>query len=69
MRGDAIYTEFLLVEKFGTGIYDLPYTTIKRFIQIMHVREERNRQADRKEKSGSHVKVTRKMLTSPEDDG
>lgn len=38
VEGCREYTEFLLVQMFGTGIYDLPYSTVSMFLTIIEVK-------------------------------
>lgn len=36
-QGCTEYTEYILVKTFGTGIYDLPSSTVTTFIDIMAI--------------------------------
>lgn len=47
-QGCSEYTEYVLVAKFGVGVYDLPASTIETFLDIMEierkVQEKREKQ-------------------------
>lgn len=46
-KGHEKYTEYVLVSKFGVGVYDLPASTVETFLDIMEieakVQEKRNK--------------------------
>ena len=60
------YTEFVLVKEFGTGVYDLPWETVNRLLQVMEIEGKVAKQrASQKE----HNKSSHGLQTRPHNSG